>query len=85
MLVKGKTLKEAKSNTVTVNNDFVDLTKEHLDILNQYPVVMIARIFNMLPVLVKMLNDGKQCKVREIVYKNQFYDTNKFFMCKFDL
>jgi hypothetical protein len=41
---------------------------------------MIARIFNMLPVPVKMLGDGKQfiCKVREIVYKNQFYDMNEF-------
>jgi hypothetical protein len=33
---------------------------EHLDILNQNPVVMIARIFNTLPVPVKMLDDGKQ-------------------------
>jgi hypothetical protein len=59
----------------------------HLDILNQNPVVMIARIFNMLPVPVKMLDDGKKfiCKVREIVYKYQFYDTNEFFICKFDL
>jgi hypothetical protein len=48
---------------------------------------MIARIFNMLPVPVKMLDDGKQfiCKVREIVYKNQFFDINELFMCKFNL
>jgi hypothetical protein len=47
---------------------------------------MIARIFNMLPVPVKMLDDKKQiiCKIREIVYKNQFYDTNEFFTCKLD-
>jgi hypothetical protein len=60
---------------------------DHLDILNQNPVVMIARIFNMLPVSVKMLEDGRKliCKVREIVYKYQFYDMNEFFTCKFDL
>jgi hypothetical protein len=48
---------------------------------------MIARIFNMLPVSVKMLEDGRKliCKVREIVYKYQFYDMNEFFTCEFDL
>jgi hypothetical protein len=46
----------------------------HLHILNQNPVVMIARIFNMLPVPVKMLED-----------KKQYYDMNEFFNCKFDM
>jgi hypothetical protein len=60
---------------------------ENLDILNENPVVMIARTFNMLPVPVKMLYDKKQfiCKTREIVYKNQLYDMNVFFTCKFDM
>jgi hypothetical protein len=55
-------------------NDLYVEIGDHLDILNQNPVVMIARIFNMLPVPVKMLDDGKKliCKVREIVYKYQF-------------
>jgi hypothetical protein len=68
-------------------NDLYVEIGDHLDILNQNPVVMIARIFNMLPVSVKMLEDGRKliCKVREIVYKYQFYDMNEFFTCKFDL
>jgi hypothetical protein len=60
-------------------NDLYVEISGHLDNLNQNPVVMIARIFNMLPVPVKMLEDNKQfiCKIREIVNKNQFYDMNE--------
>jgi hypothetical protein len=59
----------------------------HLDILNQNPVVMIARMFNMLPVPVKMLEDKKEfiCKIKEIVYNYQHYDMCEFFNCKFDM
>jgi len=49
--------------------------------------VMIARIFNTLPVPIKMLEDKKEfiCKVKEIVYKYQFYDMDEFYICKFDV
>jgi hypothetical protein len=48
-------------------NDLYVEIGDHLDILNQNPVVMIARIFNMLPVSVKMLEDGRKliCKKSE--------------------
>ena len=61
-------------------NDLYVENENHLAILNQNPVVIIARIFNMLPVPVKMMDDKKKfiCKIREIVYENQFYDMNEF-------
>ena len=68
-------------------NDLYVEIENHLDILNQNPVVMIARIFNMLPTPVKMIEDKKDfiCKIKEIVYKQQFYDMNEFFVCNFDM
>jgi len=46
---------------------------------------MISRIFNMLPVTVKMLPDKKEfiCKIKEIVYKYQYYDMHEYFTCDF--
>jgi hypothetical protein len=75
----------AKSNCC--ENDLYVENGGHLDILNQNPVVMIARIFNMLPVPVKMLEDKKEfiCKIKQIVYKNQYYDMCEYFTCKFDM
>jgi hypothetical protein len=80
-------LKTRKAKGNSCENDLYVEIGDHLDILNQNPVVMIARIFNMLPVPVKMLEDKKQfmCKIREIVYKYQFYDMNEFFNCEFEM
>jgi hypothetical protein len=68
-------------------NDLYVEIEEHKDFFNQNPVVMIARIFNMFPVPVKMIEDKKKfiCKVKEIVYKHQYYDMHEFFTCKFEL
>ena len=68
-------------------NDLYVEIEEHRDFLNQNPVVMIARIFNMLPVNVKMLEDKNEfiCKVKEIVKRYQFYDMNELFICDFDM
>jgi hypothetical protein len=68
-------------------NDLYVENEEHKDFLNQNPEVMIARIFNAFPVTVKLLEDRKEflCKVKEIVYKYQFYDMDEFFICKFDM
>jgi hypothetical protein len=43
--------------------------------------------FNMLPVTVKMLEDRNQfvCKIKKILNKDQYYDMNEFFNCKFDM
>jgi hypothetical protein len=77
--------KSAKLNSC--ENDLYVEIEEHKDFFNQNPVVMIARIFNMFPVPVKMIEDKKKfiCKVKEIVYKHQYYDMNEFFNCKFEL
>jgi Reverse transcriptase (RNA-dependent DNA polymerase)/Endonuclease-reverse transcriptase len=75
----------AKSNSCE-NDLYVDISGQ-LDILNQNPVVMTSRIFNMLPVTVKMLTDRREfiCKIKEIVYKYQYYDMNEYFTCKFEM
>jgi len=54
---------------------------DHRDILNQNPVVMIARIFNNLSFNVKMLEDKNDFirNIKEIVNAHQFYDMNEFF------
>jgi len=69
-----------------INDLYVEID-DHRDILNQNPVVMIARIFNNLPFHVKMLEDKKDFirNIKEIVSAHQFYDMNEFFKCKFDL
>jgi hypothetical protein len=56
-------------------NDLYVEIEEHRDFLNQSPVVMIARIFNMLPVNVKMMENKNEfiCKIRDIVQSRQFY------------
>jgi hypothetical protein len=66
------------------NDLYVDMSGQ-LDILNQNPVVMISRIFNTLPVHVKMLTDKKEfiCKIKEIVYKYQYYDMHEYFTYDF--
>jgi hypothetical protein len=68
--------KSAKINYFE-NDLFVEI-EDHKDFFNQNPIVMIARIFNMLPVPVKMIEDEGNfiCKVREIVFKYQYYDMN---------
>lgn len=77
--------KSAK-NKCCENDLYVEI-EEHRDFLNQNPVVMIARIFNMFTVNIKMLEDKKEfmCKIRAIVLRYQFYDMNEFFICKFEL
>jgi hypothetical protein len=77
--------REAKSRCC-VNDLYVEI-EDHRDILNQNPVVMIARIFNNLPVHIKMLDEKKDFirNIKEIVYNHQFYDINEFFICKFQL
>jgi hypothetical protein len=68
------------------NDLYVDMSGQ-LGMLNQNPVVMISRIFNMLPVTVKMLTDKNVfiCTIKEIAYKYQYYDMNEYFNCKFEL
>jgi Reverse transcriptase (RNA-dependent DNA polymerase) len=68
-----------------ISDIYVEI-EDHLDILNQNPIVMIARIFNALPINIKLIEEPKQflCKIREIVYKYQFYDMNEFFICEFN-
>jgi Reverse transcriptase (RNA-dependent DNA polymerase)/Endonuclease-reverse transcriptase len=77
--------KSAKINSC--ENDLYVEIEDHKDFFNQNPIVMIARIFNMFPVPVKMIEDKRKfiCKVREIVFKYQYYDMNEFFSCKFEL
>jgi hypothetical protein len=55
--------------------------------LNQSPVVLIARIFNMLPAGAKMIENKNEFifKVREIVKRYQFYHMDEFFICNFEL
>ena len=47
---------------------------------------MIPRIFNALPINVKLINDDKEfiCKIREIALQRQFYDMDEFFVCNFE-
>lgn len=79
--------KTKSSKIKCCENDLYVEIEDHMDILNQNPVVMIARIFNALPVSIKMLDDKKEfiCQIKQIVYKHQFYDMNEFFICNFDL
>jgi hypothetical protein len=66
-------------------NDLYVEIENHLNILNQKPVVMIARIFNNLPKEMKMLDDDKLflTSVKALVLQHQFYSMNEFFVCKF--
>jgi hypothetical protein len=67
-----------KTKSAKINSCEIEDHKEN-------PIVMIARIFNMFPV--PMIEDKRKfiCKVREIVFKYQYYDMNEFFSCKFKL
>jgi len=58
-----------------------------LEISEQNPNVMIARIFNTFPVHMKLIEDPKEfiTKVHKIVLHYQFYDMDEFFSCVFDL
>jgi hypothetical protein len=58
-----------------------------LDLSAENPNVMIPRIFNALPVHIKMIDDDKDflAAVHKIVLHYQYYDMNEFFMCDFDL
>jgi Reverse transcriptase (RNA-dependent DNA polymerase)/Endonuclease-reverse transcriptase len=68
-----------------INDLYVEI-EEHRNILTQNPVVNIARIFNNLPVHTKLIDDRNEfiCKVKEIVWKYQFYDMKEFFNCKYE-
>jgi 2-oxoglutarate dehydrogenase complex dehydrogenase (E1) component-like enzyme len=79
--------KTKSAKLTSCENDLYVEIEEHKDFFNQNPVVMIARIFNMFPVPVNMIEDKKKfiCKVKEIVSKHQYYDMNEFFACKFEL
>ena len=57
-----------------------------LNLSIQNPDIMIPRIFNALPVYVKMISDDKNflCKIREITLKRQFYDMDEYFVCNFE-
>jgi hypothetical protein len=70
---------KACENDLYVNNE------EHKDFINPNPEVVIAGIFNTLPVALKMLDDKKAClcKVKEIVYKYQCCDMDEFYICNF--
>jgi len=65
-------------------NDFAPCS---LELSEQNPNVMIARIFNTFPVHMKLIEDPKEfiTKVHKIVLRYQFYDMNEFFSCVFDL
>jgi 2-oxoglutarate dehydrogenase complex dehydrogenase (E1) component-like enzyme len=80
---KSPQTRNAKANHC-INDLYVEID-DHLEILNQNPIVMIARIFNNLPVPVKMMDDKKSFvnKIKEIVWHYQFYDMDEFFVCKF--
>jgi Reverse transcriptase (RNA-dependent DNA polymerase)/Endonuclease-reverse transcriptase len=81
--------KSPKTRNGKMNHCINDLHVEidnHLQILNQNPIVMIARIFNNLPVPIKMMEDKKAfiSKIKEIVWHHQFYDMDEFFVCNFE-
>jgi hypothetical protein len=63
----GPKTRSAKSKAC--ENDLYVNNEEHKDFMNQNPEVIIAGIFNTLPVALKMLDDKKAflCKVKEIV------------------
>jgi len=46
---------------------------------------MIPRLFNALPVEIKMLEDNKEFlrRVKELVLYYQFYDIDEFLVCDF--
>lgn len=51
--------------------------EHHVDVLNQNPIVMIARILYTLPVHVKMMEYKKELigVIKDIVFKHNFYMT----------
>jgi hypothetical protein len=63
-----------------INDLYIEI-EDHRDISNQNPTVMIARIFNSLPVPIKMMEDKKAFmrEIKKIVWLNQFYDMNEYF------
>jgi hypothetical protein len=69
--------KSAKLNSC--ENDLYVEIEDHKDFFNQNPIVMIARIVNMFPVPVKMIEYKRKfiCKVREIVFKNRGYSKKR--------
>jgi hypothetical protein len=77
--------RKAKLN-YCINDLYIEI-ENHLDVLNQNPVVIIARIFNHLPKTLKMLNDDKLflSSVKSIVYQYQYYSMNDYFACEFDM
>jgi hypothetical protein len=44
---------------------------------------MIPRTFNAIPTSVKVIEII--CKIRQLVLKYQYYNTNNIFVCNFDL
>jgi hypothetical protein len=71
-------------NNYCINDLYVEI-KNHLNVSNQNPVVIIARIFNHFPKEVKLLDYDKLflTSVKALVYRHQFYSMSEFFACKF--
>jgi hypothetical protein len=71
------------TQTMCINDLYVDECT--LQISAENPKVMIPRMFNTLPVEIKMIEDEKEFlkRVKELVLYYQFYDLNEFFVCDF--
>jgi Reverse transcriptase (RNA-dependent DNA polymerase) len=56
-----------------------------LDLSNQNPAVMIPRLFNALPIEIKMIEREKEFvkAIKGMVLHYQFYDLNEYFICDF--
>jgi hypothetical protein len=84
-----ETVQGVKTRKIVANQCPNDLFVSHcrLDISAQNPVSMIPRLFNALPVDIKMIEDDKEfiCKIRELVLRYQFYDLDEFFVCDFTI
>jgi len=54
-------------------------------ISTENPSVMIPRLFNSLPVDIKLIEDSKEFlrRVKELVLHYQFYDLNEYYVCDF--
>lgn len=67
-----------------VNYVYVEI-EDRTDISHQIQILeMITRIFSMLPAPAKEDKTALLNKIKQIVWKNQFYDMNEYFICKFE-
>jgi hypothetical protein len=66
------------------NNDLY-VSDCSLQIAAANPAVMIPKLFNTLPVEIKMINDNKEFlrRVKELVMHYQFYDLDEYYICDF--